>query len=195
MGERGEEEPSGDSSTESGRASQTGDVFVADPGPAFQPGDAPEPEQPAAELHALPEPAPEWMEDTVRGLLSTKGELLHALVGVADEDWRYTEVDLQAIAPPLTRILNRYPATAAAAAFGDPMLLAVAMSAYGIRSARERSEMLQAIAEEPDQPITGVPAPAGTEPPPGHPAAVVAQERPAEQEGEFDPERVDWQRS
>lgn len=147
-------------------------AFLSDPGPGFdaagEPG--PEPEQAPAALHALPGLEPEWEEDALARLLLAKGELLHTFAGVAENDWRYMAPDLKAIAPPLARILNRVPAARAAAVGQDPLALAIATSAYMIRSGKERAVALRALREEMvDEPITGAAAPAGAEPPPGHP--------------------------
>jgi hypothetical protein len=47
---------------------------------------------------------------------------------------------------------------------GDPVALALGIGAYGVRSTRERAEVLRARAEE-EVPITGTPAPPGSGPP------------------------------
>jgi hypothetical protein len=153
------EEPSGDSSTASPPADS---AFVGDPGPAFDPEapapEAPEP-RPDAELHALPG-LEGWEQDAVESLLRGQGAVLHAVAGVGDQDWLYTEDDLAAIAPPLTRILNRYPATRAAAGSGDELALMLGLGAYATRSWAERRDVLEQLREEEPVPITGdAPAP------------------------------------
>ncbi|HET7120297.1 MAG TPA: hypothetical protein VFI17_03475 [Solirubrobacterales bacterium] len=160
------EEPVAASGTASATPSPLGSPFIAEPGPAFDAEQAPpgpEP-QPQADIHALPTPEIAWEEGTVQDLLDVQGQLLHGAIGVADQDWLHTQADLKAIGGPLTRILNRYPATAAAAAMGDPVALALGLGAYGVRSTRERAEVLRAQAEE-EVPITGVKAPPGAGPP------------------------------
>lgn len=151
-----------DFSTESSRAS-AGSPFVADAGPGFDPEHAaPGPEAPpAAEPDVLLELG--WEEETVATLLDTQGQLLHGAIGVAEQDWLHTQADLKAIGGPLTRILNRYEPTRAAAAMGDPVALALGLGAYGVRSARERAAVLKAL--EPEVPITGEAAPPGSGPP------------------------------
>lgn len=168
----GDGDHSANSSTGSGKASQAdaAAAFVSNPGPEFQPGDEPPPVAGAGDveppLQLLPSLEPEWEDEAVARLLVAKGELLHTFVGVADDDWRYTEADLRAIAPPLSRILNRYPATKAAAVGQDPLALAIATSAYAIRSAQERAAALKARAEEEvEQPVTGVDAHPGNQAP------------------------------
>src|ERR1700733_13178143 len=96
--------------------------FVADPGPAFD-GDAPEPEPvdgaPDPGAGAPPsagvEPVVEWDPRVVETALTVQGNSLHQLAGRGASDWIYTETELRAIVPSLTRILNRYDQTRAAA--------------------------------------------------------------------------------
>jgi hypothetical protein len=126
-----------------------------------------------------PEPAAgqvvQWEEDTIRALLTLKGRGLHAAIGVAEEDWRYTELDLAAIAPPLARICNRYEPIQRFAKYSDPLTLAFAFGAYGVRSLEERQQELRAQEEldagtapiEPLGPEDAVPPPS---PPPQAPA-------------------------
>jgi hypothetical protein len=158
-----QEAVSADSSTASSAAS-----FISDPGPDFEPGneregfEAPEP---GSSLHALPSPEPGWEEDTVRSILTAKGGAIHAVAGVAEEDWLYTEADLAAIAPPLTRILNRYPVTQAAAGTGDELAVVIGLSGYTMRSWAERKAEIEALAEQPEVPVSGLAAEPDTGPP------------------------------
>lgn len=152
------------SSTASSAASPpSGGPFVGDPGTAFDPRQAP----PAPELEDEPEEvlAIEWEEDQVRRWLMVQGELGHALAGVGDNDWKYTEADLVSIAGPLSRILNRYEPTRAAAAYSDPASVIFGFSMYTIRSAGERRKALAQLRSQEEVPITGEPAPAGSGPP------------------------------
>lgn len=135
-----------------------GGVFIGDPGPAFDAkaaGDAPTP------APAEPIPWLQWEEDTVRGVLTAQGAAVHLAIGVGDEDWLYVKSELDTIAPPLTRILNTYDATRAAAAGGDAIAAAIGFGAYGMRSIMERRAVL-AERDEGPQPVTGVRAPEGT---------------------------------
>lgn len=140
--------------------------FLSDPGPAFDPKNAPE--SPALE----PEPAlaaelEGWQESTIRSLLKTQGNVTHHFLKVGDDDtesWKQTEDDLAAMAPPLTRILNRYDATRAAAAAGDEIALAAALTAYGARNYTRRRRLLMALQDAGPVPITGVPADPGVGP-------------------------------
>lgn len=145
------------SSTASSEGSPTSAAFVADPGPAFDADAASElpPPEPAAILDV------EWDEQTVRGLLTAKGEVLHMALAVDKEsdEWRYTRGDLTAIAPPLTRILNRYDATRAAAGTGDELALIIGLTGYVGRSIAERRVALaHDRVDDGPEPITGVPA-------------------------------------
>jgi hypothetical protein len=152
-------------SPSSGAGSPDAD-FVADPGPAFDPKRAPA----APDVDALDENAAgeeQWDEERIREFLVLQGETTHWLLQVSDQDedtWLHTDRDLRAIAPPLTRILNRYDVTRAAAAAGDEILLVSAVSRYGLRNYSKRRRYLRAVAEQGPQPVTGVPAPEGTGP-------------------------------
>lgn len=155
-----------DSSTASSTASAS--PFVSEPGPDF------DPEAGGGEPEATLTPLPEldgWEEETVRSVLVAQGVLAHGAIGVAETDWAYTEADLSAIAPPLTRILNRYDATRAAAGTGDELALMIGLGGYVSRSYRERVAALEDLAEEEPVPITGVPAPEplGEDEPPAEP--------------------------
>lgn len=119
--------------------------FFSDPGPGF--------DEEAAARAPEPEPAPEvldlaWHEETVRGLLEAQGAALHAVAGKAETDWVYTRDELRAIAGPLTRILNRYPATQAAAGSGDELAVLIGVTGYTTRSIRERQAALKAIRDQ-----------------------------------------------
>ena len=157
----------GGSSTASSKGSPTS-AFVADPGEPFDPrGAAAEPVEP--ELEAAP-PAliPEWSADVVRGLLEAQGNLAHTLVAVDKEsdEWLYTRADLAAIAPPLTRILNRYDATRAAAGAGDEAAVVLGLSGYVLRSYSTRRASLGRQRPSGPQPVSGRAASPGSGPPP-----------------------------
>lgn len=130
--------------SEPASATSSGPGFIADNGPVFDPERAAAAAPPAAEPEA---PAPiEWEEDTVKSILLLKGRALHAGIGVADQDWRYTELDLAAIAPPLTRIANRYEPVQRLAKHADPLILLFAFGGYGVRSLEERAAALRELA-------------------------------------------------
>jgi len=162
------ESPSGPegSSPSSPAASSAADDFLADPGPAFDPKHAP-----AAPTIEAEETGPGvvefWEEDRIKQLLTVEGNALHYLLRVGPDDtetWKYTEDDLASIAPPLTNILNRYDVTRAAAAAGDEIALAAALTTYGTRNYVKRRRLLQALADAEPRPVTGVPAEPDTGP-------------------------------
>lgn len=75
-----------------------------------------------------------WEEAAVREHLLMGGDMLHAFIGVAETDWRMSERDLERIAPPLARILNRHPEMAKLAVFSDPVLVGWGTGLYAYRS-------------------------------------------------------------
>jgi hypothetical protein len=161
-----EENPRAASEDSSRASSPEASSFVGDAGPAFA-ADG----QNAREGFAAPEIAPDpalafgWEEDSVRSILTAKGGVLHMLAGVGDQDWLYTEADLMAIAPPLTRILNRYPVTQAAAGTGDELAVLIGVGGYATRSYIERKAILESAAEEAEVPVSGRAAEPDTGPP------------------------------
>lgn len=172
--------------------------FIADGGPTFDPERAAEQlPPPPLEATVLPPPV-EWKEDTIEALLNLKGRAVHSLIGVADEDWRYTQLDLAAIAPPLTRICNRYEPVQQLAKHADPLLVLMALGGYSVRSLEERRAVFAELAEaEPqpiapladDQPINGPQPP----PPPPTPATAPRQFAPASvPQADVDAETLEW---
>jgi hypothetical protein len=86
------------------------------------------------------------------------GEIAHAGLRVGDDDketCKATDEDLDRIAPPLTRILNRYDATRAAAVAGDEGLVIVGLGAYVGRNYTRRRRLIAARNAAGPQPITG----------------------------------------
>lgn len=157
----------GELSESSGTGSWGASSFVSDAGPAFDPKTAPAAPEPDADLREEGALFEEWDEGRIREFLELQGEVMHAILAVdeLDEDtWIHTEKDMRAIAPPLTRILNRYDVTRAAAAAGDEILLASAVARYGSRNYIRRRRHLARIAAAGPQPVTGVAAPEGTGP-------------------------------
>lgn len=144
--------------SQSSSAASSATSFVSDPGPAFDPKAAPEApvvEEPELELD-------EWDEQRIRELLTLQGEITHAFLKVGPEDtetWKQTKRDLDTIAPPMTRILNRYDVTRAAAAAGDEILLVTAVGRYGFTNYTKRRRLLKAQQPDGPQPVTGVEAP------------------------------------
>lgn len=160
------------SSTDSSAADQpaptgaSGSGFISDPGPVFDSDQAAREPPPAPEPEILDSL---WHEETVRSLLEAQGSVLHGVAGKGETDWVYTRDELRAIAGPLTRILNRYPATQAAAGSGDEIAVILGMGGYTMRSIRERKAALAAATpEEPEEQPLGAPVfPEGPPPPLG----------------------------
>lgn len=147
----------------SSSAGSSATEFIHDPGPEFDPRSAPA----APEVDEPELPVDEWDEKRIREVLTFQGECTHHLLKAGAEDtatWKQTKQDLDSIAPPLTRILNRYDMTRAAAAAGDEILLAAALGRYGIRNYTARRRILAANVEEGPRPLTGVDAPLDTGP-------------------------------
>lgn len=93
------------------------------------------------ELEALPVPPggeqevlPGWDEKTIRQFLTGAGAGLHLMLGAGEADWLMTQEDLERIAPPLTRMSNRYQPMLALSPYGDPLLVAAGLGLYGWRS-------------------------------------------------------------
>lgn len=167
------------SSAASSAASETSSGgFIDDSGPAFDAEAAAAAAQLPHQAEEVLPPEVRWETDAIEPLLMMQGRVLHAAIGVAEQDWIHTELDLAAIAPPLARILNRYDASRALAAQADPIVLAAAFGAYMVRSLGERRDVLREFEPEdvveieplPDQPINGAPAPAPAGTPPAPPA-------------------------
>jgi hypothetical protein len=172
----------------SGGASWTSSPYVAGPGPGFDPNTPPE-VQPPPEGEQQEGPPPEdWDEAKVSDWLKNAGDALHAGFGIGEYDWALTRRDLERIAPPMTRILNRYEPTRAVARFSDPLAVALGMGMYGWRSVLERSAVLRARAEEEAHAGAGL-AP-GFEPPP--PVQQPAPMAPAPAGGEGNGQPATW---
>ena len=172
------------SSTGSAAGSDAG--FFADPGPAFDADDAP-----AAPALEEPELAllEGWREETVRELLTTQGHVTHLALRVREandqETWKHTREDLDRIAPPLTRMLNRYDVTRAAAAAGDEISLAAAVGAYATRNVIARQRLLAQARAMGEVPVSGREAEPGTGP--EHDPAYTTAPADAAAQGELPP--------
>ncbi|MFL5910773.1 MAG: hypothetical protein ACJ768_09435 [Gaiellaceae bacterium] len=156
-------------SASSPTASSAASEFAADPGPAFDPEGAPAAPEPEEDRSGWFED-PHWEESTIRDALVLQGEIAHSLVEWrleldGTDVWQHTQKDLRAIAPPLTRILNRYEPTRLAAAAGDEALLAAGLMRYASRNVmRTRRAMANRQPPAGPQPVTGTPAEPGTGP-------------------------------
>jgi hypothetical protein len=90
---------------------------------------------------------PGWEQATVEQFLTGTGHGLHLLLGAGEKDWLMTQTDLDRIAPPLTRIMNRYEPALAASVYADPLLVGWGLGLYGWRSVLQRQAALKARAE------------------------------------------------
>lgn len=102
------------------------------------------------EVTILPaEPGPEWEEAGIRNKLRMLGGGLHVLVARGHETaWLMTQQDLDGIAPPLTRILNRHEITRGVAAASDPIDLLIATGIYTLRSVLQAAAAASEAKEE-----------------------------------------------
>jgi hypothetical protein len=110
-----------------------------------------------------PEPAEllEWTPERAGAIVRAGGFVLHTADGMSREPeggelWRATEADVDAIAPPLSRILNRYAPARRLAGVTDEFELAVGVMAYARENLAERGRIVTAkrkrdeIAEQAD---------------------------------------------
>lgn len=124
-------------------------VLAVEPGRPFTPkGEKrsttdPESEQPLPPVPAEPLPIGIVQEDQVRGFLFAQGALAHSMIAVekgVSSEWVYLEQDLEAIAPPLTRIINRFPVVAYVfERLGDYPAIGMGFAGYVGRSLEERA--------------------------------------------------------
>ena len=144
-----------------------GSDLTVEPGRPFSPKGADRSRTDAESVETLPPVPPEPMlpvfvgEEQVRGFLVAQGAAVHGLVAVEPDsnEWVYLESDLEAIAPPLTRIINRFPMVAATfARFGDWPALGMGALGYVGRSLEERStDKARQLAKVEDEPTTDIP--------------------------------------
>jgi hypothetical protein len=83
-----------------------------------------------------------WQEATVQSIITAKGRLIHTGIGVAEQDWIYTEGDLAELVPATTRLLNRY--IPHLAKYADPAVVVAALMNYATRSLGERRAVMAA---------------------------------------------------
>jgi hypothetical protein len=158
--------------------------FVSDPGPGWDPEAAAAAADAVRAEHEEEERAggteafgfPEVEEERVRQVLFVGGDSIHAAVGVGEYDWVMTQRDLDRIAPPLTRILNRYELTKAVAGYSDELALLMGFGLYSWRSVLELAAVRRAgerprPADVRAEQAPPAPAPREAPPPPAWPAA------------------------
>lgn len=108
-----------------------------------------------AEEEPAPPVYPGWEQETVEQFLMGFGAGTHMLIGAAEKDWLMTRRDLERIAPPLTRIMNRWEPAVRMSPYADPLLVAHGFALYGWRSALERNRALRDQAAEEGEVIDG----------------------------------------
>jgi hypothetical protein len=86
---------------------------------------------------------PGWEQETIETFLQGFGSGVHMLIGQSEKDWMMTKKDLERIAPPLTRIANRWEPALRLSPVADPLLVAHGFALYGWRSALERQRALR----------------------------------------------------
>jgi hypothetical protein len=94
----------------------------------------------------------EWTPERASAVVRAGGYLLHTADGLTrepggEELWRATEADLEAIAPPLARILNRYEPARRLAGLSDEGELAFGVAGYVRRNLAARGRILTAQKE------------------------------------------------
>ena len=159
--------PSKNQEGASSAASSTSSPYVGSAGPGFDPNKPPEHAVQRDELDGE-ELVEEWQREQVEAWLTNAGDLAHAAIGIAENEWKFTQTDLRRIGPSATRMLNRYQPTRAVAAYSDPMALAMGFGLYGWRSGLERVAELKARKEAAEGQVvaTGHGAPLAPSPPP-----------------------------
>ena len=115
------------------------------PGILELPDGAGQPQPPVEEPPA--EGLPGWEQETIETFLQGTGAGIHMLIGQSERDWMMTQKDLERIAPPLTRICNRWEPALKLSPLADPLLVAHGFALYGWRSALE-AKRAQRDAEE-----------------------------------------------
>jgi hypothetical protein len=88
----------------------------------------------------------EWTPERAGAIVRAGGFLLHTADGLSrepggEELWRATEADVEAIAPPLARILNRYEPARRLAGVSDETELAIGLMGYARRNLAERGRL------------------------------------------------------
>lgn len=116
----------------------------------------------------------EWTPERAGAIVRAGGYMLHAADGLSrepggDELWRATEADVSSMAPPLSRILNRYAPARRLAGVADEGELAFAMISYARHNLAERGRLASAkrVRDKAAEEAAGEGWPAGPAAPPG----------------------------
>lgn len=81
-----------------------------------------------------------WLEESVREHLKMVGSGLHLIFGEGETDFEMSTKDEERMAPPLTRMLNRYEPLRRAAEYSDPVLFGYGATMYMYRSMLQRRD-------------------------------------------------------
>lgn len=97
---------------------------------------------------------PGWELEHVEQFLKGTGAGIHILLGQGERDWLMTKADLERMAPPLTRIANRWEPALRLSPLADPFLFTYGAVLYVWRNAlimqRAKKDKQAADAVEPD---------------------------------------------
>lgn len=90
----------------------------------------------------LAEQIPTVDEGTVRSILAGIGNMASLVdrVDGAPGLWRFTDDELDQLAPPITRLANRNPTLRRALLHGDYVVIAMGLSQYAVRNVAARKE-------------------------------------------------------
>lgn len=94
---------------------------------------------------------PGWDEEQIEQFLKGFGAGVHMLIGGQSErDWLMTKADLERMAPPLTRIANRWEPAVRLSPLADPILFSYGAVLYVWRNAlaMQRAKKERAAAEQ-----------------------------------------------
>jgi hypothetical protein len=93
---------------------------------------------------------PDVDESQIRSILKLIGTGAHITMGhpAIEEHWRFTDSELDQLAPPITSWVNRSTRLKAAAQHGDAITIAVALGFYTSRNLRISREVSEQEADE-----------------------------------------------
>lgn len=93
---------------------------------------------------------PGWELDQIEIFLKGIGAGVHELIGQTERDWLMTKADLERMAPPLTRIANRWEPAVRLSPLADPILFTYGGALYTWRNAlaMQRARKERRAAEE-----------------------------------------------
>lgn len=94
----------------------------------------------------LAEEIPTVDEGTVRSILAGLGNMASLIDRVegAPDLWRFTDAELDQLAPPITRLANRNPVLRRALLHGDYVVIAMGLSQYAVRNVSTRKDATNA---------------------------------------------------